>query len=83
MRGEELSLALGQGLVRPLRPRLHESRHQRGSEDDRDHAGHYNLVHGRELKRLRAELDARQDAQRLGIGAMIGGLKRRLGKRPE
>jgi hypothetical protein len=50
---------------------------------DRDHAGHYNLVHGRELKRLRAELDARQDAQRLGIGAMIGGLKRRLGKRPE
>jgi hypothetical protein len=40
---------------------------------DRDHAGHYNLVHDRELKRLRAELDARQHPQR---GGMIRGLKR-------
>src|SRR4051812_21303478 len=39
---------------------------------DRDHAGHYNLVHDRELKRLRAELDARQDRPRDGL---IGGVK--------
>lgn len=44
---------------------------------DRDHAGHYNLVHDRELKRLRAELDARQDRP---LGGMIGGLTRHFRK---
>jgi hypothetical protein len=43
---------------------------------DRDHAGHYNLVHDRELARLRAMLAAHRDAPT--IGKMIGGMKRRL-----
>jgi hypothetical protein len=50
---------------------------------DRDHAGYYNLVHDRELKRLRAELDARQAPQRDGLGGIISGLKRHLRKRRE
>ena len=32
---------------------------------DRDHAGHYNLVHDRELTRLRAVLEARQEPPQL------------------
>lgn len=43
---------------------------------DRDHAGHFNLVHDREIARLRAALAAQQDAST--IGKMIGGMKRRL-----
>lgn len=50
---------------------------------DRDHAGHYNLVHDRELTRLRAELEARPGPQLSGLDRMISGLKRRFGKRPE
>ena len=45
---------------------------------DRDHAGHYNLVHDLELKRLRSELDATRRTQPSGIGAIIKGLKRRF-----
>jgi Glycosyltransferase sugar-binding region containing DXD motif len=44
---------------------------------DRDHAGYHNLVHDRELKRLRAELDIRQNPSRGGI---VSDLKRRFGK---
>jgi hypothetical protein len=40
---------------------------------DRDEAGHYNLMHDRELARLRDELEARQWYS--GIGRIIGGLK--------
>jgi hypothetical protein len=47
---------------------------------DREHAGHYNLVHDRELARLRAELAARLGSQLSGIDRMINGLKRRFGK---
>jgi len=51
---------------------------------ERDHAGHYNLVHDRELKRLRAELDARQGPPRpSGIDRIINGLKRRLRRSSE
>ena len=51
---------------------------------DRDHAGHYNLVHDRELTRLRAELEARQSPlQRSGIDRIINGLKRRFGRSGE
>jgi len=51
---------------------------------DRDHAGHYNLVHNRELTRLRAELDVRQASTQLsGIDRIISGLKRRFGKKRE
>jgi hypothetical protein len=49
---------------------------------DRDHAGHYNLVHDRELKRLRAELDALRQMRRPGLAGIVGGLKRHLWKRP-
>jgi len=48
---------------------------------DRDEAGRYNLVHARELARLRAELEARQ--WHSGIGRIIGGLKGRLSKSRE
>ena len=47
---------------------------------DRDHAGHYNLVHDRELARLRAELSARPGSQLSGIDRIINALKRRFGK---
>jgi hypothetical protein len=47
---------------------------------DRDHAGYYNLVHDRELARLRAELGARPDPQPSGFDRIIGGLKRRFRK---
>jgi hypothetical protein len=51
---------------------------------DRDHAGHYNLVHDRELARLRAALEARQDPPQLsGIDRIINGLKRRFGRSRE
>jgi hypothetical protein len=51
---------------------------------DRDHAGHYNLVHDRELTRLRAELDARQGPPQLSaFDRMISGLKRRFGRSGE
>ena len=46
---------------------------------DRDHAGHYNLVHDQELKRLQAELDQERRRSR-GVGRFIRGLGRRLGK---
>lgn len=42
---------------------------------DRDHAGHYNLVHDRELSRLRAELE---NARLSGIGGIFGSLKARV-----
>jgi hypothetical protein len=47
---------------------------------DRDHADHYNLVHDRELARLRAELSARPGSQLSGIDRIINALKRRFGK---
>jgi hypothetical protein len=47
---------------------------------DRDHAGHYNLVHDRELARLRAELAARPGSQLSGIDRFVTALKRRFGK---
>ena len=50
---------------------------------DRDHAGHYNLVHDRELTRLRAELEARAGPQPSGLDRIIGRLKRRFGKERE
>jgi hypothetical protein len=50
---------------------------------DRDHAGHYNLVHDRELARLRAELEARAGPRRSGLDRIISGLKRRLEKKRE
>jgi hypothetical protein len=49
---------------------------------DRDHAGHYNLVHDRELTRLRAELAARTGPQLSGLDRIISRLKRRFGKTP-
>src|SRR6478609_9070563 len=50
---------------------------------DRDHAGHYNLVHDRELARLHAALEAHRDPPSRGLDRIIGGLKRRFGKRRE
>jgi hypothetical protein len=50
---------------------------------DRDHAGHYNLVHDRELTGLRAELAARIGPQLSGLDRIISRLKRRFGKTPE
>ena len=48
---------------------------------DRDHAGHYNLVHDRELARLRAALEARQGSPQFsGIERIVNGLKRRFGR---
>lgn len=48
---------------------------------DRDHAGHYNLVHDRELTRLRAALEAGQGSPQVsGIDRIINGLKRRFGR---
>ena len=50
---------------------------------DRDHAGHYNLVHDQELTRLRAELNALEAGRGPGIKAIFksltGRLKRVLG----
>ncbi|MBR0754856.1 hypothetical protein JQ604_21935 [Bradyrhizobium jicamae] len=46
---------------------------------DRDHAGYYNLVHDRELKRLQAELDEQRRRSR-GVSRFIRGLMRRLRK---
>jgi Alpha 1,4-glycosyltransferase conserved region len=48
---------------------------------DRDHAGHYNLVHDQELTRLRAELNALETARGQGIGAIFRGLTGRLKQR--
>ena len=44
---------------------------------DRDHAGYYNLVHDRELARLRAERDALERARLFGINGFFGALKAR------
>jgi Alpha 1,4-glycosyltransferase conserved region len=50
---------------------------------DRDHAGHYNLVHDRELTRMRGELAALEAARRPGIkrifNELTGRLKQRFG----
>jgi hypothetical protein len=48
---------------------------------DRDHAGHYNLVHDQELTRLRAELKALEAAQGWGIGGIFRDLKGSLKQR--
>lgn len=48
---------------------------------DRDHAGHYNLVHDQELARLRAELNALEAGRRPGIGGIFRGLTGRLKQR--
>ena len=48
---------------------------------DRDHAGHYNLVHDRELVRLRAVLRGRPWSS--GINRIIGGLRRRFSQSRE
>jgi len=48
---------------------------------DRDHAGHYNLVHDQELTRLRAELNAMEAAQGQGVSGIFGDLKGRLKRR--
>jgi hypothetical protein len=47
---------------------------------DRDHAGHYNLIHDQELKRLRAELEEQQRRSR-GVSRFIRGLMKRLRER--
>ena len=47
---------------------------------DRDHAGHYNLVHDAELSRLRAEIDALQRTRTQGISGIFRRLTAR--KRP-
>jgi hypothetical protein len=44
---------------------------------DRNHAGYYNLVHDRELNRLRAERDALERARKSGINGIFRGLKAR------
>jgi hypothetical protein len=38
---------------------------------DRDHAGHYNLVHDAELTRLRAEIEALQRARSQGVSGIF------------
>jgi hypothetical protein len=48
---------------------------------DRDHAGHYNLVHDQELTRLLAELNALQAGRRSGAHGIFKGLKGRLKRR--
>lgn len=48
---------------------------------DRDHAGHYNLVHDAELKRLRAENEALQHARFQGVDGIFRRLKARVKKR--
>jgi len=48
---------------------------------DRDHAGHYNLVHDQELTRLRAELIALEAGRRSGISRIFKGLTGRLKRR--
>lgn len=45
---------------------------------DRDHAGHYNLVHSRELTRLRSEIEALNDGRFFGIGRVLEKIKARL-----
>jgi hypothetical protein len=50
---------------------------------DRDHAGHYNLVHDQELTRLRAELNALEAARGRGITGIFRDLTGRLKQRFE
>lgn len=45
---------------------------------DRDHAGYYNLVHSRELTRLRSEIEALKDARFFGIRRVLEKFKARL-----
>ncbi len=45
---------------------------------DRDHAGHYNLVHGRELNRLRAEVERARSSGVRKIFGNLGGRFRKL-----
>jgi hypothetical protein len=47
---------------------------------DRDHAGHYNLVHDAELTRLRAEIDVLQRVRSQGINGMLQRLTVRVRK---
>lgn len=47
---------------------------------DRDHAGHYNLVHDAELARLRAKIDALQRVRSSGINGMLQRVKARVRK---
>lgn len=46
---------------------------------DRDRAGHYNYVQDREIRRLRAELEAQHDAPS-AVARIVHRLKRRFGK---
>jgi hypothetical protein len=48
---------------------------------DRDHAGHYNLVHDQELTRLRAQLNGLEAERRPGITGIFKGLTDRLKQR--
>jgi hypothetical protein len=48
---------------------------------DRDHAGHYNLVHDQELIRLRAERDALQHPRFFGIEGVLRDFRARVKKR--
>ena len=48
---------------------------------DRDHAGHYNLVHDRELTGLRAEKDALENARFFGITRTLRNLRTGVRKR--
>lgn len=45
---------------------------------DRDHAGYYNLVHSRELARLRSEVEALKNGRYFGIQRTLEKLKARL-----
>ena len=48
---------------------------------DRDHAGHYNLVHDRELTGLRAEKDALENARFFGVTRTLRNLRTGVRKR--
>jgi len=51
---------------------------------DRDHAGYYNLVHDRELARLRAELENARRSEIAGILASLRArVKKHLGRSPD
>lgn len=48
---------------------------------DRDHAGHYNLVHHQELTRLRAEIESLRRGHHFGVSRIVGSLLARWRRR--
>ncbi len=63
--------------------RLDESHVERWAalRRDRDHAGHYNLVHDREISRLRRENDALRSAPGFGLRGALESLKALIGSK--